>query len=142
MVGGFEVLILSHMFVALPLIVYIMMSYFDSLPLELEESAQVDGLTPIGAFQRITLPLSVAGMATAGILSFIFSWNNFMFALVLSGSKTKTLPVAIFDFVSYASIDWGGLMAAATVVTIPIMIIALFTQKYIVSGMTAGATKG
>ena len=142
MVGGFEVLILSHMFVALPLIVYIMMSYFDSLPLELEESAQVDGLTPIGAFRRITLPLSVAGMATAGILSFIFSWNNFMFALVLSGSKTKTLPVAIFDFVSYASIDWGGLMAAATVVTIPIMIIALFTQKYIVSGLTAGATKG
>lgn len=142
MVGGFSVLILSHMFVALPLIVYIMMSYFDSLPLELEESAQVDGLSPIGAFARITLPLSVPGIMTAGILSFIFSWNNFMFALVLSGSSTKTLPVAIFDFVSYASIDWGGLMAAATVVTIPIMIIALFTQKYVVSGLTAGATKG
>jgi len=142
MVGKFEVLILSHMFVALPLIVYIMMSYFDSLPLELEESAEVDGLTPIGAFRLITLPLAVSGIATAGILSFIFSWNNFMFALVLSGAKTKTLPVAIFDFVSYASIDWGGLMAAATVVTIPIMIIALFTQKYIVSGLTAGATKG
>lgn len=141
MVGGFSVLIMSHMFVALPLVVYIMISYFDSMPLELEESAQVDGLTPIGAFQRITLPLSVGGMATAGILSFIFSWNNFMFALVLSGSKTKTLPVAIFDFVSYASIDWGGLMAAATVVTVPIMVIALFTQKYIVSGMTAGAIK-
>ncbi|MDQ4490151.1 carbohydrate ABC transporter permease [Sinomonas sp. ASV486] len=142
MVGGFEVLILSHMFVALPLIVYIMMGYFDSMPLELEESAQVDGLTPIGAFRRITLPLSVAGMATAGILAFIFSWNNFMFALVLSGSKTKTLPVAIFDFVSYASIDWGGLMAAATVVTLPIMVVALFAQRYIVSGLTAGATKG
>ncbi len=142
MVGGYEVLILSHMFVALPLIVYIMMSYFDSMPLELEEAAQVDGLTSIGAFTRITLPLSVAGIATAGILSFIFSWNNFMFALVLSGANTKTLPVAIFNFVSYASIDWGGLMAAATVVTIPIMIIALFTQKYIVSGLTAGATKG
>ncbi|NUS36271.1 MAG: carbohydrate ABC transporter permease [Pseudarthrobacter sp.] len=142
MVGKFEVLILSHMFVALPLIVYIMMSYFDSLPLELEESAEVDGLTPIGAFRLITLPLAVSGIATAGFLSFIFSWNNFMFALVLSGAKTKTLPVAIFDFVSYASIDWGGLMAAATVVTIPIMIIALFTQKYIVSGLTAGATKG
>ncbi|MCQ9162658.1 MULTISPECIES: carbohydrate ABC transporter permease [unclassified Arthrobacter] len=142
MVGGFTVLILSHMFVALPLIVYIMMSYFDSMPLELEESAQVDGLTPIGAFRKITLPLSAGGMATAGILAFIFSWNNFMFALVLSGADTKTLPVAIFDFVSYASIDWGGLMAAATVVTVPIMVIALFTQKYIVSGMTAGATKG
>ena len=110
-------LILSHMFVSLPLIVYIMMGYFDGLPLELEESALVDGLTHIGAFRRITLPLSVPGIATAGILSFIFSWNNFMFALVLSGADTKTLPVAIFDFVGYASIDWGGLMAASTVVT-------------------------
>jgi len=142
MVGGFEVLILSHMFVALPLIVFIMMSFFESLPLELEEQGQVDGLTPIGAFLRIALPLSVPGIATAGILSFIFSWNNFMFALVLSGSATKTLPVAIFDFVAYASIDWGGLMAAAVVITVPIMIIALFAQKYIVSGLTAGATKG
>jgi multiple sugar transport system permease protein len=142
LVGGFSVLILSHMFVALPLIVYIMISYFDSTPLELEEQAQVDGLTHIGAFTRITLPLSVPGLATAGILSFIFSWNNFMFALVLSGANTKTLPVAIFNFVSYASIDWGSLMAAAVVVTVPIMVIALFTQKYIVSGLTAGATKG
>lgn len=142
MVGGFGVLILSHMFVALPLIVYIMMSFFDSLPTELEEAAQVDGLTSIGAFQRITLPLSVSGLATAGILSFIFSWNNFMFALVLSGANTKTLPVAIFNFVSYASIDWGSLMSAAVVVTVPIMVIALFTQKYVVSGLTAGATKG
>lgn len=142
MVGGYEVLILSHMFVALPLVVYIMMSFFDSLPLELEEQAQVDGLTPIGAFLRISLPLAVPGIATAGILSFIFSWNNFMFALVLSGARTKTLPVAIFDFVAYASIDWGGLMAAAVVITVPIMVIALFTQKYIVSGLTAGATKG
>ena len=142
LVGGFTVLVLSHMFVSLPLVVYIMMGYFDGLPLELEESAQVDGLTPIGAFRRITLPLSTPGMATAGILAFIFSWNNFMFALVLSGAKTKTLPVAIFDFVGYAAIDWGGLMAAATVVTVPIMVIALLAQKYVVSGLTAGATKG
>jgi multiple sugar transport system permease protein len=141
-VGSYTPLVLSHMFVALPLILYIMISFFDSLPEELEEQAQIDGLTPIGAFFRISLPLSVPGIATAGILSFIFSWNNFMFALVLSGATTKTLPVAIFDFVGYASIDWGGLMAAAVIVTIPIMVIALFTQKYIVSGLTAGATKG
>lgn len=142
MVGGFGVLIVSHMFVSLPLVVYIMMGYFDSLPEELEQAGLVDGLTHIGAFRRITLPLSVPGIATAGILSFIFSWNNFMFALVLSDAGTKTLPVAIFDFVGYASIDWGGLMAAATVVTVPIMVIALFVQKYVVSGLTAGATKG
>ena len=142
LVGGFGVLILSHMFVALPLIVYIMMSFFDSMTTELEDAAQVDGLTAIGAFMRVTLPLSAPGLATAGILSFIFSWNNFMFALVLAGANTKTLPVAIFNFVSYASIDWGGLMSASVVVTVPIMVIALFTQKYIVAGLTAGATKG
>lgn len=142
MVGGYSVLILSHMFVALPLVVYIMMGFFDGLPTDLEEAGQVDGLTPIGAFLRVTLPLSVPGIATAGVLSFIFSWNNFMFALVLSDAKTKTLPVAIFDFIGYASIDWGGLMAASTVVTLPIMLIALFAQRYIVSGLTAGAVKG
>ena len=142
MVGGYGVLILSHMFVSLPLIVYIMMGFFDGLPTELEESGEVDGLTPLGAFWHLTLPLSTPGVATAGVLSFIFSWNNFMFALVLAGANTKTLPVAIFDFVGYASIDWGGLMAASSVVTLPIMVIALFAQKYVVSGLTAGATKG
>jgi multiple sugar transport system permease protein len=142
LVGGYAVLILAHMFVALPLIVYIMMSFFEQLPDELEEAGQVDGLTPIGAFLHITLPLSAPGVATATILAFIFSWNNFMFALVLSSASTKTLPVAIFDFIAYASIDWGGLMAASVVVTVPIMVIALFTQRYIVTGFTAGATKG
>ena len=78
----------------------------------------------------------------AGDQAFIFSWNNFMFALVLSGSNTKTLPVAVFDFVSYASIDWGAIMAATCVMTLPIVVIALFGQKYFVSGLTAGATKG
>lgn len=142
LVGGYGVLILSHMFVLIPISVYIMMSFFDSMPLELEEAALVDGLTPIGAFLRILLPLSVPGIATAGILSFIFSWNNFMFALVLSGADTKTLPVAVFDFVSYASIDWGAIMAATVVMTLPIVVIAVIGQKYIVSGLTAGATKG
>lgn len=141
-VGGYGVLILSHMFVLIPISVYIMMSFFDSMPLELEEASLVDGLTPLGAFLRILLPLSVPGIATAGILSFIFSWNNFMFALVLSGANTKTLPVAVFDFVSYASIDWGAIMAATVVMTLPIIVIAVIGQKYIVSGLTAGATKG
>jgi len=140
--GGYSVLILAHMFVSVPLILYIMMSFFEQLPEELEEAGQVDGLTPIGAFLHITLPLSAPGVATSTILSFIFSWNNFMFALALSQSKTQTLPVAIYGFISYSSIDWGGLMAASAIVTTPIMVIALFTQKYIVTGFTAGATKG
>jgi multiple sugar transport system permease protein len=142
LVGSYTVLILSHMFILIPVSLYVLMSFFASLPKELEEAALVDGLTPIGAFWHILLPLALPGIATAGILSFIFSWNNFMFALVLSGRDTKTLPPAIFDFVSYSGINWGAIMAGSVVMTIPIIVVALFSQKYIVSGLTAGATKG
>ena len=142
LVGGYTPLIISHMFVTLPLIAWIMLSFFQGIPLELEEAGRVDGLSSIGVFRKIALPLAVPGIATASILAFIFSWNNFLFALVLSGEATRTLPVAIFNFIAYSSIDWGGLMAASTIITLPVMVMALFTQKYIVSGLTAGATKG
>ncbi len=142
LVGTYTVLILTHLFVTMPLVVAIMSSFFDGIPVELEEAAQIDGTSRIGAFVRVVLPLSVPGVATAAILSFIFSWNNFLFALVLSSQSTRTLPVAIVNFTSYAAVDWGGLMAAAVVITVPVMIVALIAQKYVVSGLTAGATKG
>lgn len=142
LVGTYTVLILTHLFVTMPLVVAIMASFFDGIPHELEEAAQIDGSSRIGAFVRVVLPLSVPGIATASILSFIFSWNNFLFALVLSSQETRTLPVAIVNFTSYAAVDWGGLMAAAVVITVPVMIIALIAQRYVVSGLTAGATKG
>ncbi|MGO1768943.1 MAG: carbohydrate ABC transporter permease [Microbacterium sp.] len=142
MVGTYTVLILTHIFVTMPLVVAIMSSFFEGIPEELEEAAQIDGSSRIGAFLRVVLPLSVPGIATATILALIFSWNNFLFALVLSNQDTRTLPVAIVNFTSYASVDWGGLMAAAVVITVPVMAIALIAQKYVVSGLTAGATKG
>jgi multiple sugar transport system permease protein len=142
LVGGYGAVVLAHMFTSVPLALWIMMSYFEALPTELEEAGQIDGLTAIGAFLRVTLPLSTPGVATAAILAFIFSWNNFLFSLVLTGSSTRTLPVAIMNFIGYASIDWGGLMAASTAITVPIMVIAIFFQKYVVSGLTAGAQKG
>lgn len=141
-VGTYGVLILTHIFVTMPLIVAIMSGFFEGLPIELEEAAQIDGASKIGAFLRVSLPLSVPGIATSAILSFIFSWNNFLFALVLSNQDTRTLPVAIANFTSYASVDWGGLMAASVVITVPVMLIALFAQRYVVAGLTAGATKG
>jgi multiple sugar transport system permease protein len=140
--GTYTSLILAHMFVSLPLIVWIMLAFFEQLPAELEESAQVDGLTPIGAFLHVTLRLSTPGLATAGILSFVFSWNNFMFALILASEKTRTLPVALFNFISYASIDWGGLMAASVVITLPVCVFALIVQRYVVAGLTAGSMQG
>ncbi|GAA4892218.1 carbohydrate ABC transporter permease [Tessaracoccus lubricantis] len=142
LVGGYPVLIATHVFVTLPFVVAVMAGFFDGVPVDLEEAAQVDGLTRIGAFLRIALPLSVPGLATSAILAFIFSWNNFLFALVLSSQQTRTLPVAISNFTAYASVDWGGLMAASVIITLPVMLVALAAQKYVVSGLTAGATKG
>ena len=81
-------------------------------------------------------------LMTAVLLAFIYSWNNFMFALALSGYHTKTLTVAIFNFVEYAQINWGGLMAASVLITLPVIVISLVLQRYVVQGLTAGAIKG
>lgn len=142
LVGSYWALIISHMFLSVPLIIWLLVSFFDSLPRDLEEAAECDGATPIGAFWRIALPLSAPGVATAAILALVFSWNNFMFSMVLSSPQTQTLPVALLGFQGYASIDWGGLMAASVVITMPIMILALFAHKYVVSGLTTGASIG
>jgi len=142
LIGTLVPLILSHMLVGLPFIAWIMISFYEELPIELEEAAKIDGATPIGAFLRVALPLSMPGVITSGIVAFIFSWNNFMFSLMLADDRTRTLPIAIFNFLTYASVDWGGLMAAAVVITLPVLIITLFVQRYIIRGLTAGATKG
>ncbi|MEV4175215.1 carbohydrate ABC transporter permease [Nonomuraea sp. NPDC049709] len=142
LVGSYTVLVLSHMFVSVPLILWIMIGFFEGLPVELEEAARTDGLTVFGAFWRIALPLAAPGTTTASVLAFIFSWNNFMFALIFSDEDTQTAPVTLFNFISYASTDWGGLMAAATLMTVPVVIVAVLGQKYLVAGLTAGATKG
>lgn len=141
LVGGYAVLVLSHMFVSVPLITWIMIGFFEGLPVELEEAGRVDGLSAFGAFLRISLPLATAGTATACVLATVFSWNNFIFALILSDENTKTLPVALFNFISYASVDWGGLMAASTLMSVPVVLAAVFGQRYLVAGLTAGATK-
>lgn len=135
-------LILSHMVVGMPFIIWVMVSYFEQLPEELEEAARVDGATRQGAFWHVALPLSGPGIVTASILAFIFSWNHFMFAIVLTGDRVKTLPVAVFNFLTYATINWGGLMAAAVVITLPVLIIGLAAQRYVIAGLTAGALKG
>ena len=142
LVDTYTSLILSHMLVGLPFIIWVMVPFFESLPKELEEAAMVDGSTRSGAFLRVLLPLTGPGILTSSILSFVFSWNNFMFAVVLTGARTRTLPIAVFNFLSYSEINWGGLMAAAVVITVPILVIALVAQRYIIAGLTAGAVKG
>lgn len=142
MMDSYIALILSHMLICLPLVVWVMAPYFDSVPRELEEAAMVDGLTQQMAFFKILLPLSGPGVVTATTLSFIFSWNNFMFSQVLSQQKTRTLPIAVYNFLSYVEVDWGAVMAAAVVIMAPALLLTMVFQKYVVKGLTMGAVKG
>lgn len=138
----YTALTLAHLLVGLPFIVWVMVPFFESIPSDLVDSARVDGCGIFSTFIRIILPISLPGVVTSGILAFIFSWNNFMFSVVLAGNHTKTVPVAIFNFIGYAQVDWGGLMAAAVCITVPVLVITLLTQKYVIRGLTAGAVKG
>jgi multiple sugar transport system permease protein len=142
LVDTFASLILTHALVGLPFIVTVMVPFFKGIPAELEEAARIDGATLLQTLRKVILPISGPGIVTAAILAFVFSWNNFMFSVVLATNQTKTVPVAIYNFISYAQIDWGGLMAAAVVITVPVLVLALGTQRYIVRGLTAGAVKG
>jgi multiple sugar transport system permease protein len=90
----------------------------------------------------VALPLVKPGIVATSILSFIFSWNNFLFSLIIAGFKTRTLPIAVYNFLSYEEINWGGLTAAATIITLPVLVLSLFIQKHIVRGLTFGAVKG
>ena len=142
LIDTYLALTLTHLIVGMPLIVWIMISFFENVPLDLEEAAFVDGATRIGAFMRVILPLSTPGIVAASILAFIFSWNQFLFSLVLSGPNTRPVPVAVFNFISYGQIDFGGLGAAAVLITLPGIILTLIIQRWIVTGLTMGAVKG
>jgi multiple sugar transport system permease protein len=140
-IDTYACMILSHLVITLPIVVWIMIGAFEDVPLELEEAARIDGCSRWRVFTRISLPVSRTSLATATILSFIFSWNNFIFALILTGPERRTLPVAVFNFISGDEIDWGGLSAAATLITLPILLLILLVQRHIVQGMTAGGLK-
>ena len=142
MIDTYASLIISHLIVTMPIIVWLMVGFFEDLPRELEEAARVDGAGIVGTFVRISLPLSKAGIVASAILAFIFSWNNFMFSLVLTSVNTKTLPVAVFNFMGYSSINYGAISAAAALITLPVIVLVLFVQRHIVQGLTAGGIKG
>jgi len=142
LIDTYLALTLTHLIVGMPLIVWIMISFFENVPRDLEEAAFVDGATRVGAFMRVILPLSTPGIVAASILAFIFSWNQFLFSLVLSGPNTRPVPVAVFNFITYGQIDFGGLGAAAVLITLPVIILTLIIQRWIVTGLTMGAVKG
>jgi multiple sugar transport system permease protein len=135
-------LILTHLIIGLPLIIWIMVGFFEDVHRDLEDAAVIDGCSRFGSFLRVAVPLTRPGIAVSGILAFIFSWNNFIFAVVLAGPRLQTLPVAIFNVLTFEQINWGPLAAAALLVTAPVLILAMMVQRHIITGLAAGGLKG
>lgn len=141
LIDTYSALTITHLIITMPMVIWLMVSFFESMPSELEDAAMIDGCSRWQSFLLIVLPLVRNGIATAAIMSFIFSWNQFLFSLILSGPKTKTVPVAVYNFISYGKIDWAGIGAAATLIVLPVSIFAFFVRKSIVQGLTMGALK-
>ena len=135
-------LVITHLVITVPIVVYIMAGYFETLPKELEEAVLIDGGSVWSTFRYVALPLARPGIIVGTILSFIFSWNNFVFGVVLASRETRTLPVAIYNMLSFEQVSWGPLAAAALIVTLPVLVLTVAAQRQIVAGLTAGAVKG
>ena len=135
--------IITDVVFALPLTVWLLVAFFRELPRDLEEAAKVDGATTIQAFRKVIVPLAAPGVFTTAILTFIFAWNEFLFATTfLLTPQTQPVTVVIPNFASQYTTDYGAQAAAAVVVTVPLVIMVLIFQRRIVSGLTAGAVKG
>jgi len=138
-------LIIPYLTFALPLAIYILVSFFKEIPKDLEEAALVDGATRFQAFRKVVIPLAAPGLATAGILTFIFAWNEFLLAVTLTSTpKARTVPAAIAFFTGSTEFEepLGTISAASVVISVPLIFLVLFFQKRIVAGLTAGAVKG
>jgi len=142
MVDTYTALILTHLVVGLPITIWVMIGFFEDIPPDLREAALIDGCTDYGAFWRVAIPLVKPGVVATAILAFIFSWNNFLFSVILAGRNTRTLPIAVFNMIGYEEINWGPLAAAATLITLPVILLTLIIQRHIVTGLTFGAVKG
>jgi ABC-type glycerol-3-phosphate transport system permease component len=143
MVNNFVPVILVYTVTQLPFSTWMLRSYFDSIPRDLDEAAKVDGCSPLRSFVQIILPLASPGIAAVAIFSFLFSYNEFFISSVFLRDESRmTIPVGIQSFMQQYSADWGSLMASATLAMVPTLILFLFIQKYLISGALAGAVKG
>lgn len=136
-------LILTFQILIIPLNIFLLKNYFESLPRELEEAALIDGCSTLGSLVRITIPLSLPGFLIAAILSFRFSWNEFVLPVVLSNKpESMIFQVALYQFISLYRIDWGYLTAGINIALIPVVVLMLIFQKRMIGGLTLGALKG
>ncbi|HEU4379086.1 MAG TPA: carbohydrate ABC transporter permease [Hyphomicrobiaceae bacterium] len=141
LVGTIWALIITHLVITIPIIVWVMIGYFEGVPKELEDAARVDGASIWQSFRYIALPLARPGIVVGAILAFIFSWNNFIFSVVLGGKNTRTLPSAVYNMLTFEQLAWGPLAAAALLVTLPVLLVTAFAQREIIAGLSSGGLK-
>jgi multiple sugar transport system permease protein len=134
-------LIISYLTFTIPLSVWMLVGFFDDVPMELEESAMIDGCTRFEALIRVNLPITAPGLVATAILGFIYCWNEFLYAVILTGRDARTLPVTITSFMTNKAILWGRIAASGSMVLIPVLVFALIAQRYLVRGLARGAVK-
>jgi multiple sugar transport system permease protein len=134
-------IILLYTLMVLPIVIWIMHDQFNGIPVELEEAALVDGLSAWGAFARIVVPIALPGMVAAFILCLILTWNEYFFAALLTSTDAKTLPVMVASQTGSQGINWWSMAALSTAAILPLVLIGIFLERYIIKGMTAGAVK-
>jgi multiple sugar transport system permease protein len=135
-------LVLVYTSFNLPLVIWMMQPFFETVPASLEEAALVDGASTRVIFLKIVLPIVAPGIAAAAILCFLYAWNDFFFALILTRTSARTAPVAVVNFMNYEGWEWGKIAAGGSLVMAPVLIFSLAVRRYLVSGLTAGAVKG
>ncbi len=136
-------LIAAYPSFTVPFVTWLLMGYFESIPVELEEAAMIDGATRFGAFRRVILPLAAPGVLAAALYAFTQAWNEFLYALVfITNVKLRTLPVGLSSFITGDVYGWGFLMAGAVLTTLPVIAVYIYLQKFMVEGLTAGSVKG
>ena len=140
--NDFAVLILLYTALNLPFAIWLLVGFYQQIPVELEEAAVVDGASPMQVFFRVLMPLMKSGYAVAGIFTFRIAWNEFILALLLTGRQSRTLPVATSTFITDTGVEWGRIMAMGTLIALPPLIFTFFAARQIIAGMTAGAVKG
>lgn len=135
-------LILVYVTINLSLVVWTMRTFFDGVPTSIDESAEIDGASRFQTFFEVVLPMSATGLVATTILAFIYAWNDFFFALILTRTEAMTAPVAIVNFLNFEGWEWGKIAAGGVMVMAPVALFSLAMQKYLVKGLSAGAVKG
>ena len=135
-------LILVYTAFNLPFVIWLLRSFFEEVPVDLEHAAMIDGASRLRAFWSVTLPLAAAGIAATAVFVAIAAWSEFLFALILTGPDTGTLPVFLATFVGDRTIDWGGVASTGVLVILPLVVLGLLVQRNLIKGLTMGAMKG